>query len=389
MKTIYTTLPIYKTLRDQCYQRGLANGSVLFAPVNCPKHRLPSFQWLDGDDGATTITSIEMINSEGVSLDITSYFVVLPYSYAIETDVYFMYNGDTLKYALPEGSHYLKITVDSGHIYYSDWFIVQCVYCPWAKDFVNFDFSTLNAEGTIINSAIGLSGAYFDSVQCQAVYKGQRLTFMFFLTDNGSVELPALTIRDAVTGNALSSAYNSVAGLNDINFEILSPSDNAILRISAPDNTNFSTSEMLVYTQYACGYVTISFSNCCTLNDIRYDNDFYQTLWIKSDNIEQQFPYVEKGQENGNGKFIPTFRRQEKTYLIRTGLIPQFLVDVLHRIKMHDAITYIDQVGDEFVIQNIDVEHEWQFDDKYYAMASITISLGEEIVAGGCCEIIT
>ena len=389
MKTIYTTLPIYKALRDQCYERGKANGSVLFAPIYCPKHRLPSFQWLDGDDNATTIMDIEMIDTEGASLDIYDYFVTLPSSYALDADVYFMYNGETLKYALPEGAYYLKITVNTGHIYYSDWFMVQCVYCPWATTFVNDDFGTLNIEGTVINSAIGSADAHFDSTPRQAVYLGQQITVMFYLTDNDSVELPQLTIRDALTGAALSLVQDATAGLNELTFDIIAPSDNAILRISAPSNTSFETTEMLVYTQYACGYVTLSFSNCCTLGDIQYESDFYQTLWIKSDNIEQQFPYVEKGQENGNGKFIPTFRRQEKTYLIRTGLIPQFLVDVLHRIKMHDAVTYIDQVGDEFVVQNIDIEHEWQFNDKYYAMASITISLGEDIVAGGCCEIIT
>lgn len=61
------------------------------------------------------------------------------------------------------------------------------------------------------------------------------------------------------------------------------------------------------------------------------------------------------------------------------------MVDVLQRLKMHDVMTYIDQVGDAFNVESVDVEHEWVFDDKYYATASVTLDLGESITAFGCC----
>ena len=113
----------------------------------------------------------------------------------------------------------------------------------------------------------------------------------------------------------ISNVATASAGLNELTLTTTRAADDAFIRIQNTGATNFSTTEILVYTQYACGYVTLSFSNCCNLGDFLYENDFFQTLWLKSDNIEPAFPYVEKGQENGDGKFIPTFRRQEKTYL--------------------------------------------------------------------------
>jgi hypothetical protein len=118
-----------------------------------------------------------------------------------------------------------------------------------------------------------------------------------------------------------------------------------------------------------------------------YEDDFLQTLWIRSDSIEPAFPYVEKGQENGEGKFIPTFRRQEKTYIIRMGNVTQALVDTLFRLKLHDVISYVDQVGDAFNVETTDFEVNWEnYEDKYYATGNLTIDLGEAIVTSGCCE---
>jgi hypothetical protein len=101
--------------------------------------------------------------------------------------------------------------------------------------------------------------------------------------------------------------------------------------------------------------------------------------------MEPVFPYTEKGQENGYGQFIPTFQRQEKNWIIRTLLVPQFIVDVFHRLKLHDTIAITDLVGDLWTVKSIDVEHEWQFSDKYYATAILTVDVGEEIVTTACC----
>lgn len=386
MITVYTTLPIYKALRDQNYERARANGSKTVAQyVYTPKHRLPSFQWIDNGDGATAVTTIYLVDKSGVLTDITSYFTTLPTLYAsADGEDYFQYKGDTLNYALPVGEYYLKIVMDSGHIYYSERFIVDCVYCHFADDFVNNSYDTFAVSRTTIASAIDAgANAYADSSDDQAVYQGQTISIIFYLTTAGATT-PSFSVVSDTLG-VISNAATTVAGLNELTLTVTSPADDAHIRIQCSGTCNFSTSEILVHTQYACGFVTLSFSNCCNLGDLLYEDDFTQTLWIKSDSIEQQFPYVEKGQENGDGRFIPTFRRQEKTYAIKLGIVPQYLVDVLHRLKLHDVMTYIDQVGEAYVVETTDTEHTWEFDDKYFATATLTIDLGESITAFGCC----
>lgn len=387
MKTVITTLPIYKALQDQCYERGLANGAETRAFIYCPKHRLPSFQWLDDGDGCASVTSVYLTDGE-TSTDITSYFPSLASNIGLITsasgDDYFIYNGTTLNYALPEGAWYLKITMDTNHIYYSEWFMVQCVYCNFAERFTNNNFNTFTVSNTTISSAIETTTGYADSYPYRSVYLGQQITVMYYLTLTSGA-YPSFSVVSASLGVISNVATATAAGLQEITLTTTRACDDAFIRISVSAASNFSTSEILVYTQYACGYVTLSFSNCCNIGDILYEEDFFQTLWLKSDNIEPAFPYTEKGQENGDGKFIPTFRRQDKTYLIRTGEISQYMVDVLHRLKLHDVMTFIDQVGDAHNVESVDIEHDWFDKGKYYATATITIDLGEAVVTQGCC----
>jgi hypothetical protein len=386
MKTILTTLPIYKAKRDQCYERSRSNESVIepvqYAP-HTPKHRLPSFMWKDDGDGCTSVTSIYLEN-KSTSIDITSYFVDLPELYtSVAGEDYFVYNGATLNYALPTGQYYLKITMDTGHVYYSDWVDVDCVYCHLTSGFTNSTYDTFTISGNVISSCVDAgANAYADSTPVMEVHLGQVITVITYLTSTGAT-LPSFSIVSASKG-VISNVAAATAGLNEITLTTTAAADDAVIRIQNSGTCNFSTTEILVHTQYACGYVTLSFSNCCNVGDLLYENDFYQTIWIKSDNIEESFPYTEKGLENGDGKFIPTFRRQEKVYTIRTEIIPKFILDVLQRLKMHDVMTYIDQVGDAYNVESVDVEHEW-FEGKYYATASITIDLGEAVTAAGCC----
>lgn len=387
MKTVYTTLPIYKALRDQSYERGIANRAETRAFIYCPKHRLPSFQWIDDGDGCASVTSVYLTDGE-TSIDITSYFPSLASNIGLITseagDDYFIYNGTTLNYALPEGAWYLKITMDTNHIYYSDWFMVQCVYCNFAERFINNNFNTFTVSETTISSAIETMTGYADTYPYRSVYLGQQITVMYYLTLNSGA-YPSFSVVSASLGVISNVATATSAGLQEITLTTTRAADDAFIRISVGAASNFSTSEVLIYTQYACGYVTLSFSNCCNIGDILYEEDFFQTLWLKSDNIEPAFPYTEKGQENGDGKFIPTFRRQDKTYLIRTGEISQYMVDVLHRLKLHDVMTFIDQVGDAHNVESVDIEHDWFDKGKYYATATITIDLGEAVVTQGCC----
>jgi hypothetical protein len=203
--------------------------------------------------------------------NINSYFADLP-TFAHD---YFMYNGTTLNNLLPVGEYYLKITMDNGKVYYSEWFIVDCVF--------------------------------------------------------GSDE-----------------------GL--------------------PPTTTFSTK-----------YLIINFFNSCNLGNILY-NGFVQTLYFESETMESTYPTEEEGQKNGEGRFVRTFARQVKKYIARTKQMPDYMVDVFNRMKLHDNIELIDTVGDTHNLLNLEVDHEWLFDDKYYAKIDLTFDYDESVLVSACCE---
>jgi len=507
MKTIITTLPIYDKIEKQCYERSKHSGNGII-PTLTPRHRLPSFQWKDGTDGAATVSNIEMINKDGdtyyrnlfdswvngsfdsftssglniisavnsdggndsagvrngaeahihspigtvitfkgfltlnsgaaPSIDvyynnavvntvaltaglntitytstgaltiffsiraaggncnfsftnveigyanINSYFSALPASHAITSDVYFQYKGDTLNYSLPVGEYYLKITMDNGFIYYSEWFKVDCIYENLITNpNVGDDYDTLNVSGLAITSAINNAGNAVNYSNEFQVAKGDIIEVLFYLTKI-SGELPIVDIAKS-GGAVISNQVVTTAGLNVITFTVTS-TEMAVFRFTNTAALNFSVSEIFVFRSYSDKYLILNFHNNCDLGDILYHDGFTQTLWFESETMEPSFPLEEEGQKNGEGRFVRTFARQTKKYLVRTKNMPDYMVDVFHRLRLHDTIALTDLVGDTNTVYNLEVEHDWLFDDKYYAKLDLTFDYDEIVVLAGCCS---
>lgn len=278
MKTRITTLPVYDSTAKQCFERAHHAGQDNPVPITCPRHRLPSMQWLDDTDGATTITGVWLLNNVDAPLDISGY-LTLPGDFTLDHD-YFSYNGAVVHTILPTGVYYLHIITNNAKDYYSDWFKVDCVY-------------------------------------------------------EDSTQLP--------------------------------PTDHT----------------------YSTKFLIIDFHNDCDLGDILYHHSFTQTIWLESEPLETSFPMEEEGMKNGEGRFIRTFARQVKKYTARTKLMPDYMVDIFNRLKLHDTVTLIDLVGDTHTVYNLEVEHEWFGDDKYYAKIDLTFDYNEAVVVSGCCNNIT
>lgn len=503
MKTIITTLPIYDKLSKQCFERGKHAGGDTPTPIICPRHRLPSFQWLDGADGAASVTKIELcdksypgaeetvatnwtsnsgfdtftnpsgleinpaINAAGIcsanstsfntipgtqirisgtlvrdtgvgtepmvllsgpvsqvltvgvnniiltaisdivnavtiyrngateyhftgvsikkiigALDITSWFSSLP---ALAHD-YFAYNGDTLNYLLPVGEYYLKITMNNGFIYYSEWFQVDCVYenLITNPDFLGNSYDTITISGISILSAINLAGSAELFSDTFAVTTGDVIKFITFLTKT-SGQIPMVRIKNSSDNSVISNTVSLVEGLNFITLTVTDTAT-AELNLYNTDVANWSTSEILVIREYSTKYLTINFHNDCDLGDIYYHGGFTQTAYIDSEPMEPSFPIEEEGIKNGEGQFIRTFARQVKKYLLRTKEMPDYMVDVFNRMKLCDSIQLIDLVGDVHDVFNLEVEHEWLGTDKYYAKIDLTFDYNEAVVISGCCN---
>ena len=385
MKTINVVLPIYDRLIKQTFERAKYAGINDPVPVVCPRHHLPPWQYNAEAVAVGAVTKIELINHEGIATDITTYFPILSDDVMVGTETYYKYDGDTLNYLLPTGLFYLQIIHANGYVYYSDWILVDCVYQNLITAWTNFTYETFVSSGTAITSAINSAGAASAySTNPFSIIKGKTYTAIFFATLT-SGEAPTLDF----TGLGLLSNQETItAGLNVITFTATSNSDVAYLVLNNAANSNFALTEVLLFENVSEKYLKFAFEHSCDLGEITYDDGFTQVLYLETETMEPTFPYTEKGQENGYGQFVPTFQRQDKVYLIRTGLIPQHIIDVLQRLKLHDTITLTDLVGDSFTVKEIDTEHEWQFQDRYYAIATITVNLGEGIVVTGCCAAI-
>lgn len=314
-----------------------------------------------------------------------------PYIVSDGTNEYFQYiGGVTIKTAssslLPTGPHYLKFTTVNGYVYYSDWFNVDCVYENLLTAWSNSSYNTFVSSGTTITSAIetGADGSAFTGAVF-SVIKGEVINIILFKTQNSGAS-PKVYLGDMVAGIFLSAEQTIASGLNSLSITVIGTSENARLIIYNNAASNFTTSEILVIREYSEKYIKIDFSNTCDIGDIYYEGDFEQTLWLESETLEPTFPYVEKGVENGLGRFVPAYQRQDKIWLLRTKLIPQYIVDVLHRLKLHDTIVLIDTVGNGYVVKHVDVEHDWQYDDKYYALAQVSLDFDEYALVTGCCS---
>ena len=137
-------------------------------------------------------------------------------------------------------------------------------------------------------------------------------------------------------------------------------------------------------------YLKFEYWNTCDLGNIYYQGGQHFIFYLDADVAEPFHEEVEDGQENGDGDFIPTYRRQMKRYRIRTGLIPDYLIDAIQRMKLHDHIELTFKSGEVEQIYNIDVEPEWQF-EKYAWQGTVTLTfdMDESITVGACCDNLT
>jgi hypothetical protein len=137
-------------------------------------------------------------------------------------------------------------------------------------------------------------------------------------------------------------------------------------------------------------YLKFEYWNTCDLGNIYYQGGQHFWFYLDGDVLEPFHEDTEDGQEDGEGDFIPTYRRQMKRYRIKTSLVPDYLIDAIQRMKLHDNIELTFKTGEVEQIYNLDVEPEWQF-EKYCWQGTVvlTFDMDEKVVLGACCDNLT
>jgi hypothetical protein len=92
----------------------------------------------------------------------------------------------------------------------------------------------------------------------------------------------------------------------------------------------------------------------------------------------------EEGIEDGYKNFTPTFQKSTKTYRLETNVMPEHMVDAIHRMKYfnHKQITM--QNGDIEQIKNVKTSVDYPFDSTCLSVASIEFDIDEVIVITDC-----
>ena len=336
-------------------------------------------------DFALSDVSITLLED---ALDMTDFFPALPAETVLTTDTYYTYDGDTLNWLLPAGIYYLRITMEEGYILYSEWFEVTCVYKNLITELTTISYDAFTASGTSIINAqeAGVDG------NCQSddmsVIKDEEITVILYLTLTAD-QLPHIVLYSDEEATEVSQAVELAEGLNVITLIATHTVTDAELNIYVTDDSQFSTSEIQVQRAYSEKYLTMNFSNTCDLGDILYSEGLTQTIWFESETMEPSFPQEDQGVNNGEERFVRSFARQTKKYLARTNEMPDFMAEVFHRMKLHDSIEMIDLVGNENDVYNLEVDHEWLFDDKYLVKIDLTFDYDEAFVIAGCCNNLT
>jgi hypothetical protein len=336
MKSVYTILPIYDSLAKRDWQR---TGALI--PVYCPRHRLPSFQYNTEAVVVGAVTRIDLVNFAGTLTDITTYFPTLSDTVVLATTgTYYKYDGDTLKYLLPYGNYYLKITHANGYVYYSEWIAITDIYEKLVTSWTNNGYNTFTSTGSAITSAIETGIAGQSDSNAFTLNPGENITVVFFLTKVGADpnQLPTITLEDA----AGSDTETCIAGLNVLSLTSVI-GGSCILFFANSSAGNFTTSEVYVIRAFSPDYIRIDFHDTHDLGDICYQSGFTQSLWLSTPMNTPTHEPVMVGEEK-NGIFIAEKIVTKYNYRIVAYISPVFYRGLI-RLPQHDAISITDEVG--------------------------------------------
>lgn len=106
--------------------------------------------------------------------------------------------------------------------------------------------------------------------------------------------------------------------------------------------------------------VKITFDNSSDfLGKVLYQDGFSNTIYLNVDIKTPKYPVTEDGNENGDKDFIPSFIKWEKRREFST-YAPEYLIDALTAIALHDNINLTFINGDTSKIKDIVTEVDWE-----------------------------
>lgn len=143
-------------------------------------------------------------------------------------------------------------------------------------------------------------------------------------------------------------------------------------------------------------YFILEWSNTCDINNTIYSNtdcEFKNRLYLEEAVLSKpEYPIQEEGQNDGESNFKATFQKWEKKPDLIIGKCPEYLVDSLTAIRLHDTITLITPMrkgqvtnDDAIEIKSVETEITPVFND-CYSNVSVKLLLADNYVDSACCN---
>ncbi len=138
-------------------------------------------------------------------------------------------------------------------------------------------------------------------------------------------------------------------------------------------------------------YTILAWTNSCDVDNIYYRGGFTNYLYLdqEADVGRPADKLTEEGKENGERVFIPTFQKMQIIQTLQTGLIPNYVLESLFLLRMHDNIICQQPNGrGELVLKEPVIEADFQFEETCYADSIIKFVV-QEIIKTGCCAVLS
>ncbi|MBA2648065.1 MAG: hypothetical protein H0U75_00440 [Legionella sp.] len=147
----------------------------------------------------------------------------------------------------------------------------------------------------------------------------------------------------------------------------------------------------------ASPYVLIEWSNTCDLQNVKYtglDCNYINRLYIDGPVTKPEYPFNQKVEEDGNQVSHIIFQKWEKSRDIIIPKAPEFLVDALTAMRLHDDIKFYErlrqkqhEITEYIEVENLEYDVNYIFSD---CAANVVLKalLKYRVIDSTCCNLI-
>jgi hypothetical protein len=187
-----------------------------------------------------------------------------------------------------------------------------------------------DSDFTIITSGGSSDYMIFDSIQIKE--------YVSFNTIIGDIDLPVIDL------SLVNIGIEDVIIYFGTSFDFQIPCGSYYMMLTTTDNTIYYSEVITVkdFIPSHSPYVMLEWFNNCDISDVIYQPIVYSSyknrMYIDGPISKPEYPIKEEGEEDGNSDFNVTFQKWEKKEILTVPKCPDFIVDSLTGIKLHDTI---------------------------------------------------